>query len=193
MNERIARLRIELQDIEPKIWRRVDVPCSSTLGDLHYIIQISFGWTNSHMHDFIIGERVYTGLSPFDDGSDREALDENSMRIKTLVGRRLKKFLYRYDFGDDWRHDIFIEKVRESEDTVGYPAFVDGARRGPPDDVGGPWGFMDFLEAVLDPKHEEHEAMIEWYGGSYDPDDIDERSIRKRLRYFAANSGKAKG
>ncbi len=93
----------------------------------------------------------------------------------------VERFLYVYDFGDNWRHDIVIERVDEGESHIDYPVFVDGKRRGPPEDVGGVYGFMEFLEAVRDPMHSEHRDMIGWYGKPFDPFEIDELRIRMGL------------
>ena len=95
-----------------------------------------------------------------DDLLDRRVYMAAGIRPRTLIDRGVERFLYTYNFGDDWRHDIFIESVCDSQADVEYPAFVDGERRSPPEDVGGVTGFMEFLEAVLDPLHEEHEQMV---------------------------------
>ena len=94
-------------------------------------------------------------------------------------------------FGDDWRHDIFIESIRDGEAAVDYPAFVDGARRCPPEDVGGVPGFMEFLEAALDPLHDEHNEVVTWHGKPFDPVDIDERWVRLRLATWLRAAGRA--
>ena len=131
MSERIARLRIELQDLETRIWRRIDMPLSATLEALHEAIQMTMGWTFSHLWEFDLDGRCY---------------------------------------GDP---------------EIEYPAFVDGARRCPPEDVGGVDGFMDFLEAVLDPGHEEHRDMVRWYGGPFDPSGLDEERARFGMENMA--------
>ena len=111
MIEPVARLMIELQEIEPRLWRRVDVPLSSTLLALHDIIQVVVGWTDSHLFEFVIGERVYGEPLPDDDFWDRRVCKAAGIRLKALVQRGVERCLYVYDFGDDWRHDIFIESV----------------------------------------------------------------------------------
>jgi len=186
MTEPVARLRIELQEIEPKVWRRVDVPLSSTLLALHDIIQVTFGWTNSHLFEFEVGDRAYGDPMLDEDLYDRRVYKARSIRLKSLVERGVERFLYLYDFGDNWRHDISIESVRDGDADVDYPAFVDGERRCPPEDVGSVTGFMEFLEAALNPFHEEHEAMVRWYGKPFDPLEIDEERIRLILSSLAA-------
>ena len=181
MIEPVARIYIELQDIQPRIWRRVDVPLTSHLLTLHNIIQIAFGWTDSHLFQFSIGNRDYGVPSEEDEFWGLKFYRAAGLRLRTVVARGVERFLYVYDFGDDWRHDIVIERIGEGEPHIDYPVFVDGKRRGPPEDVGGVSGFMEFLEAVRDPMHQEHLDMIRWYGKPFDPFDIDERLIRLRL------------
>jgi hypothetical protein len=184
MIEPIARIRIELQEIEPKIWRRVDVPLSATLFALHDIIQVTMGWKDAHLFEFVVGDKVYGEPHPDDVMYERKVYQAKSIRLQALVARGVERFVYAYDFGDDWRHDVIIEDLGQGAPDVDYPAFVDGARRGPPEDVGGAYGFMDFLEAVLDPAHHEHTRMLTWYGGPFDPSDIDERQSRIVLSMF---------
>jgi hypothetical protein len=183
--EPVVRLRIELQDIEPKVWRRVDVPVSTTLMALHDVIQVAMGWTDSHLFEFRVGDRVYGMPMPDDAVFERKVFQARGLRLKSLIERGVDRLLYVYDFGDDWRHDVVVEEVFEGKPDVDYPTFVDGARRGPPEDVGSASGFMEFLEAALDPTHEEHARMVEWYGGPFDPNDIDEKRIRMILGMFA--------
>ena len=185
MTEPVARLRITLQEIEPVVWRRIDVPLSSTLLALHDFIQFAFGWTDSHLFEFEIGARRY-GLPEYDRYGDERLYKAANIRLKTVLGRGIEQFLYVYDFGDDWRHDIVIEEVRDGEHGVDYPAFVAGERRGPPEDVGGVTGFMEFLEAMLDPLHAEHESVVRWYGRRFEPDDIDEERVRMCFEMAAA-------
>ena len=189
MIEPIARVRIELQEIEPTVWRRVDVPLSSTLLALHDFVQFAFCWTDSHLFEFELGDRRY-GQPEYDRYGDERLYKAASIRLKTVVDRGIDQFLYVYDFGDDWRHDIFIEGVRDGERDVDYPAFVAGERRGPPEDVGGVTGFMVFLEASRNPLHEEHEAVVRWYGRRFEPDDIDEQRVRMS---FAMAAGRRRG
>ena len=101
------------------------------------------------------------------------------------MGRGTERFVYVCDYGDNWRHDAIVEEVRDGNPGMECPALVDGARRCPPEDVGGPDGFMDFLEAILDPAHEEHRVTLDWYGGPFDPIGFDEARARLSLENMA--------
>jgi hypothetical protein len=177
MTDQIARIRISLCDIEPEIWRRVDVPLEASLKMLHDIIQRAMGWMDYHLWEFEIGDKRY-GLPDREWPDDSLAAAKN-IKLKALVDRGVRQFLYTYDMGDSWEHDITIETVQDGLTGVKYPRYVDGARRAPPEDVGGKPGFENFLEAIANPNDPEHQEATEWYIGCYgnpfDPDTFDER------------------
>ena len=135
---------------------------------LHDIIQVTVGWTDSHLFEFVVDDRVNSEPLPDDELFERKVYNAAGIRLRTLIGRGVERFLYIYDFGDDWRHDVVIEEIRDGEADVDYPAFVAGERRCPPEDVGGVPGFMRFLEAALNPFHDEHEVVLTWYGKPFD-------------------------
>jgi hypothetical protein len=184
MTEPIARIRIESQSIEPHVWRRVDVPVSSTLLALHGIIQIAMGWADAHLFEFTVGGRAYGVIEPDLEYEPKQS-KAASVRLKGLIDRGIDRFDYVYDFGDDWRHAVIIEEVRAGDTGTDYPAFVNGERRCPPEDVGNAEGFMAFLEAALVPGHPEHERMVAWYGKRFEFTDIDEQQIRAGLAELA--------
>ena len=176
----IYPLRIELRDLKPAIWRTVLVPGSITLDKLHRVFQIVMGWTNSHLHEFTIGSARY-GI-PDPDFPDEPALhNEKRATLSDCLASAVQAFSYLYDFGDDWEHTVRVEKVVDADPAVHYPVCVDGANACPPEDVGGPDGYLDFLHAVSDPKHPEHRAMIEWHGGPFDPRALNVKPINARL------------
>ena len=167
------------------IWRRIDMPLSATLEALHEAIQMTMGWTFSHLWEFEIDGRSY-GDPSFREFDDEPVIYKaKGLRLGTAVTRGADRFVYVYDYGDNWRHEVIVEEVRDGDPDIEYPAFVDGARRCPPEDVGGPDGFMDFLEAILDPAHEEHRAMLDWYGGPFDPSGLDEARARFGMENMA--------
>jgi hypothetical protein len=165
----IYQLKITLRDTKPPVWRRVQVQ-DCTLGRLHDVIQTCMGWTNSHLHAFEVGGEQYSEPDP--DGM-METEDERKVKLSQVVARGFKKFAYTYDFGDNWDHTVEVEKTLEAEPGVRYPRCVDGKRACPPEDCGGPWGYADFLKAIRDPKHPEHEDMLEWAGDGFDPEEFD--------------------
>ncbi|MFP1646816.1 plasmid pRiA4b ORF-3 family protein, partial [Pontitalea aquivivens] len=141
----IARVRIELERTDPVVWRELDLPLSTTLATLHDIIQVVMRWQDYHLHEFLVGDKIYGEPDPDDDLYERKVYKEKGMRLATLIERDLRDFLYVYDFGDNWRHRITIGDVRQGEPGAEYPRFVAGARRAPPEDVGGITGFEEFL------------------------------------------------
>lgn len=181
----ILEVRITLQDVEPPVWRRVLVPAGLSLRRLHDTIQATMGWLDYHLHEFRVGERRYGTPLPDDDSWGPRIADDNNIKLSSLVEKGVDRFLYIYDFGDDWRHEVVIEGVRPAEPGVDYPVFVAGARRCPPEDCGGPPGYEAFLEAISDPEHPDHADALEWYGDPYDPDDIEQYIIEVQLSRIA--------
>jgi hypothetical protein len=154
-------LRIRLDGISPPIWRRIVVPGSIPLDGLHALIQAAMGWTDSHLHMFVFGRRRYT--LPVDPEEDDGSLDERRYSLEQLAARKGDKFAYTYDFGDDWHHTLTVQKVEEVDGAV-EAACTGGARACPPEDCGGPYGYLDLLDAVSDPKHPMHAEMSDWAG-----------------------------
>ncbi|TAJ84847.1 plasmid pRiA4b ORF-3 family protein [bacterium] len=175
----IYQVKITLKDIRPAIWRRVLIPGDITLAKLHRIIQETMGWYDGHLHQFIVGETHY-GVPDPDDFS--EVKNEKSVRLGQIVSRPKQRFLYEYDFGDGWEHEIVVEKILNPEPGVRYPLCPGGARACPPEDCGGVPGYADFLEAIRNPEHEEHEEMLEWIGGEFDPEEFDLEAVNQSLK-----------
>jgi hypothetical protein len=108
--------------------------------------------------------------------------DERQMRLDQITNREGFKFRYEYDFGDSWLHQVLVEKILPPEPGQDYPVCIKGRRARPPEDVGGMWGYYDFLEAITDPDHEEHESYLEWIGGEFDPQAFDLEEVNQALR-----------
>ena len=178
----IYQLKITLKDIRPPIWRRVQVDSAITLGQLHWVIQLSMGWTNSHLHSFNI-QGVEYGVPMPDLGFDEmELRDEQSVKLSRLVPGEKFKFAYLYDFGDSWEHEVLVEKVLTAEPDISYPVCIKAKRACPPEDCGGVWGYQEFVETIQDVEHPEHEAMLEWVGGFFDPEDAELGEINAQLK-----------
>lgn len=184
LNERIARIHIKLDHIKPVIWRRVEVPITTSLKGLHDVIQAVMLFEDYHLFEFNAGGRRYAVPDPeWDIG--RETYAARNVRIGALVARGIETFDYTYDFGDDWRHSITVEAVMDADPAVEYPRFVDGNRRAPPEDVGGLSGFEEFLDAMTKLRHKQHRQVVEWYGGPFKPEDISVATINERLAKLA--------
>ncbi|MFL6244808.1 MAG: plasmid pRiA4b ORF-3 family protein [Thermoanaerobaculia bacterium] len=180
------QLKIKLQDITPQIWRRVIVPAHFTLGELHYVIQIAMGWEDAHLHEFVINRQRYR--LPFD-GELEDAVDERTTQLRD-VARAGSKFTYYYDFGDFWIHLIHVEKAAD-DGAVEAPTCVDGARACPPEDSGGPWGYLEKVAALSDPDDDDTEELREWMG-DFDPESFDLASVNRILRGVFRKTSKRK-
>lgn len=145
-----TRLRVTLRDVHPTVTRVLDVPSSTTLPELHDLLQAAMGWTNSHLHQFIAGGRRWAVLS--DDTWDDDELDETAASLKDLP----RTFTYLYDFGDSWEHDI------EVLGSGGPAGLVEGEGACPPEDCGGAPGYEELVKTLADPGHPEHLQMSSW-------------------------------
>lgn len=173
------QLKVTLRGTRPLIWRRLIVPAETRLSELHHILQIAMGWTDSHLHQFEMGRRVIGVPSPDD---WRAVEDERAVSLSGVAPGARSRLRYEYDFGDSWEHDILVEKVLTSDGTAPALACIGGKRAGPPEDVGGVWGYEAFLEALRDTSHPEHADMLEWVGGEFDPEAFDPEEVNAQLR-----------
>lgn len=178
----IFQLKIMLRGVKPPIWRRLQVPADILLPRLHRVFQVAMGWTDSHLHEFTIGGRPYG--QPSSDWGGYYAFPERSVRLHQVVSGPNTRFTYLYDFGDGWQHEVRVEKVLAPEPGVHYPRCLGGARACPPEDCGGFPGYVEFLEAIQDPKHERHDELLEWVGGHFDPEAFDVEMVNRRLKRF---------
>lgn len=175
----ILQLHIELRGTKPKVWRRVLVPATITLLRLHLVIQAAFGWGHSHMHEFVAGDGERYGT--FDpDYDDPGSVSSENTRLSTALRR--STLMYVYDFGDDWEHRIKVEKTLAPDPLLTLPFCAGGACATPPEDCGGVAGYVEFVQAMADPQHPEHENMARWIGAtSWDPLAFDFLAANDRL------------
>jgi hypothetical protein len=178
---KLYELHVELEDIQPRIWRKILVPGSIKLSKLHDLLQLVMGWNNSHLHSFQFGKRVFSGRPA--ELEDLNMLDENRYTLEAVLDDLLSEFVYDYDFGDSWRHLIQPKLVSKPNSEWFYPLCIAGDRAAPPDDVGGTPGYLEFLKAIGNPKHPEHEDMLIWIGGAFDPEGFDLNAINRTLRF----------
>lgn len=178
----VYQLKITLKGCRPPIWRRVQVLADTNLSQLHWVIQLAMGWTNSHLHSFAIEGIEYGVPMPELAWDGEDVLDEQTLRLDQFVTTEKFKFSYLYDFGDCWEHDILVEKVFLARPATQYPLCTKAMRACPPEDCGGVWGYQEFIEVIRDPRHPEHAETLEWVGGDFQPEEAALDEINARLR-----------
>ncbi len=179
----VYQLKVTLRGVRPAIWRRLQVPSTLNLGQLHHVLQISMGWTDSHLHQFsVAGECI--GVPDPHDLWGAPAFDERKFRLEQIA-QATSRFTYEYDFGDGWTHDVVIEGAEVLPELNPDQICLGGRRACPPEDCGGPYGYGDLLQAVLNPKHPDHAEKLDWLGSHWDPEAFDIDAINKELRPLA--------
>ncbi len=182
----IFQLKVTLRRSKPPIWRRFLVPGGITLKRLHDCLQAVMGWTDSHLHEFE-AKGVFYG--PPDRELEDTRISEARTKVDQVLRRPKDRLRYEYDFGDSWTHDVVLEAVLPPGCKGRYPMVMAGKRACPPEDVGGLPGYYRFLQAVADPKHPEHDEMLDWIDGTFDPEAFDVRDANLAIhgdRFFAA-------
>jgi hypothetical protein len=183
----VARLRVEIDDILPRVVRCLEVPLSIRLDDLHFVLQIAIGWQNGHPFEFRIGDDAW-GLV------DRDAPDMNLRPAQqaTLADltQRANTFSYNFVFGEDWQHSVVIEEICAATADATYPRLLSAEGRCPPADIGGPSGYETYLRALADPSHSHHDVMMEWDDPEFDPHKVDVTTLRNNLADLAKYLGR---
>ena len=177
---RLYELRVGLQEIKPPIWRTFRVPGNIKLFQLHNVLQVIMGWTNSHLHQFEKDGKVYGRPADFE-RDESPPTDDKKAKLEGVLQKVGDLMVYTYDFGDYWQHDVVLERILFSDQPNKPPVCLDGARHCPPEDVGGVSGYENFLEAIFDSSHEEHQGMLEWAGGYFQPEEFDAAEINATL------------
>lgn len=166
--------------LPPPIWRRLLVPADTSLASLHGVILAAFGWHGGHMHAF---ETPYGGFGMADRELGHRA--ESPVTLEQVAPREKDKIQYTYDFGDDWVHEIVVEKVLDRDPALAYPRCTGGRRAAPPDDCGGGWEYAELVEILTDPQHPEHEERLDWLGladaKQFDPAAFDVDEVNQAL------------
>jgi hypothetical protein len=178
----VYQIKVELVETEPAIWRRLLVPAGVKLPRLHDILQVAMGWTNSHLHEFLVGE-LHFG----EPGEDFNVppIDYAAIQLIQLAPRVGSAIRYLYDFGDHWEHLITVEDALPPESIAEpLPRCLDGARACPPEDVGGTHRYEEFLIALANPYHPEHKQWRRWAGLRFDPAAFDLDRVNRRLARF---------
>jgi hypothetical protein len=183
MND-IIQLKITLDETKPAIWRRVQVEKQTTFFELHHIIQIAFGWKNYHLYEFTVDghklgapEDYMTNVPLLEEG----VIDAREITLDSLVVQLSESFKYQYDFGDNWKHEIVVEKFLPKSNRIRYPKCTAGKLNCPPEDCGGIPGFYNLLNIISNRKHPEHRETFIWLGGKYKPELFEKELVNKEL------------
>jgi hypothetical protein len=180
----IHTIKVSLRYMKPPIWRRLQVPSTTSLAELHDIIQAAMGWYDCHLHQFEVNGVHYAD-------TNHMLADTTDEARRTLAEMRAgDRLAYWYDFGDDWWHDIIVESLDRADPALTYPRCVTGRRAAPPEDSGGPWGFVELMRALSDEKHPEHEMYLDWMEQigevAYDPERFDLDATNGALSQLSA-------
>ncbi len=183
----VIRLRVNLKHVEPKVMRSLIVPLDIELQDLHITLQTAIGWYNIHLYSFDTQQTVWTE-------PDKDLMNAGIMETFSIVNVTLRKFLfytgvkqftYTYDFGDYWEHTIHVGTIQKAKPGELYPQLVRIKGRCPPENVGGPWGYEEFVSVTADKNHPEFEEYIEWHMGEFNATDSKESYLRKNVETVA--------
>jgi hypothetical protein len=178
--DEILVLKVSLRGAKPPIWRRLRVPARATLDAVHEVLQVSFGWTDGHLHVFESAGRRYSARSSETTWGEPDG-DESQIRLADLLGAPGDRLRYEYDFGDSWEHDIVVEQV-VPDDGASVAICVGGRRAGPPEDCGGVWGYAELCASLADPRHPDHDERMARIGGHFDPAHFDPQEVNSMLR-----------
>jgi Plasmid pRiA4b ORF-3-like protein len=174
----LYRLLVELVEVKPVVWRRVELAGDAKLPLVSRVLLTSMGWQDYHLHLFGVGKVRYGVPNP--DFPD-DTRNERNVTLARIAPNVKDRFWFDYDFGDGWRHRVTVEAIEETAD-VEFPRCIAGARACPPEDCGGPPGYAELLEVLADPRREEHQSMREWAGPDFDPGVFDRDATNARLR-----------
>ena len=183
--ERVYDLDVRLISIEPPIWRRITVSDQITLAALHHVLQVVMGWENYHLHQFIVGENHYGELDPeFDD--DLDIQEDRRVTLREIAREKEASFVYEYDFGDSWQHQVTVVGIRPRTENSLAPRCFEGRRACPPEDCGGTSGYQNLIEALRDRRHLEHRELRAWAGPQYDPEPFSVQAVNSALAVLVA-------
>lgn len=199
----VLQLKITLEDVLPKIWRRVLIPADATFWDLHCAIQDAMGWDDTHLHGFYVANPE-TGLCdpigiPNEDlAEEDDFLPAWDVPIGLYLRQKRDEASYLYDYGANWEHTVVLEKLLPRDPSATYPLCTEGARACPPEDCGGPSGYGSLVEILATPSDPEHEEMKEWAGEDFDPEAFDPADVyfddpKERLRMTFGDEGPPSG
>jgi hypothetical protein len=176
----IYQIKITLEQVSPAIWRQILVPADLFLHDFHKVIQTAMGWENAHLHQFTKNGRTFGIADDESDLSDK-FMDYTSIRLMDILKKESDTMKYIYDFGDYWTHEILLEKILEPNSDLFYPMCKNGERSCPPEDCGGPPGYIETLKILKQAGHPDRDDLLEWLGEDWDSEDFNIDIVNEML------------
>lgn len=172
--------RIHLIGTEPLVTRTFTVSEKTTMYELHHIIQVVMGWTNSHLYQFNVGEEVIADTRMIDDefGPVTDVKGVMVTQLFTKVGTTVR---YEYDFGDSWIHHLELMEISTHPIDEELPQIIGGENACPPENCGGTYGFKELIEILMNPEHPEYKSIKKWVGSTFYPMVCDLKTIQQKL------------
>ncbi|GAB4396823.1 MAG: hypothetical protein OHK0053_11840 [Microscillaceae bacterium] len=187
-NALVYQIKVKLLDAPLLIWRKLEVSSEVRLDKLHLIIQTAMGWENAHLYQYILPKLQQYIVPEPEDLAEYGHFLASEVSLAKFLSAPKQKLRYEYDFGDNWQHDIVLEKILPFDSNVNYPRCLSGKGACPPEDCGGVWGYEELLAILADPKHKEHKHYREWLGlekgEEWDPKALDIKQINQALTYY---------
>ena len=159
-------IKVTIKNTHPPVWRRLQIPAGITFHELNAIIQLAFNWSGYHLYSFEIGNLLIEIPDDIYDDFDYKVINSKRTKVDKYFDE-IEKLEYTYDFGDNWIHNIQIEKVLESEEKLENPVCLKAKMASLPEDCGGPWGYEDLLDVINNPKDERYKDMKDWLEQGY--------------------------
>lgn len=191
-------IKVSIRDTHPPVWRRLQIPEGITFHEFNAILQLAFDWCGYHAYDFEVGatlqeEGIFIELPELDSGWFSHEIRNSKKEKIDKYFKEYKKMKYTYDFGDNWIHDITIEKIIETDIKLINPICIKAKMADLPEDCGGPWGYEDLLEILENPKNERYEEMRDWVDNGFsawyeDRTYVDIEEINMRLEDYKAHA-----
>lgn len=181
----LVEIKVTLNEVEPTVWRKFIINTDANLVELHMAIQKSMGWKNCHMYDFVVnnGEKTFSPNDMSDlFGNEDDSADPSGVTIGDLLFIEVENIQYNYDYGDGWEHTVEIGKKVSPQPGTQYPLCTEGAGACPPEDCGGPHGYMDLCAILSNPEDEDYKEMRQWLGKGFDPSKFSVAKANKELR-----------
>lgn len=176
------QFKITLPGTSPLVWRRFMVAGNIMFYDLHLTIQVVMGWENDHLYQFIYDKNNFIGNPELLEEMGDEVADDLDTEVSAVMDVPGTMIIYEYDFGDDWKHEVVLEKVLDIRPKHQLPYCLEGESNCPPEDCGGLPGFQNLLKIIKNKKHPEHGMVMEWLGKGYDPARFNQAAVNRRLK-----------